>query len=154
MTVPSEYNVDDGFLGLGEFILLEVLNEIIEINDMKQYLVANKKIYKLKDHSRFQSLIKNKIDSIIYNPLIPSLEDIELNDNTFKNISGKASTILFDPIIRSGIVKFEVLNIMGILGIGIADDSVSYQRDQWPAQVIGWDKIVYYSSWKKGTPFQ
>lgn len=53
------------------------------------------------------------IGEVSYLPIIPSLEDAEAHDNFFihKSTSHKSSTILFDPVIKSGIVQFEILNI-------------------------------------------
>ncbi|KAA6377902.1 MAG: hypothetical protein EZS28_026571 [Streblomastix strix] len=78
-------------------------------------------------------------------PQIPSSkEDIEFKNGIFKqNSSTNPSTILFDPVIRNGITRFEIQNIQEISGIGIADESVHYGRGQVP-QDGGDSKIVFY----------
>ncbi|KAA6396268.1 MAG: hypothetical protein EZS28_008204 [Streblomastix strix] len=53
MTVPKEYNVIDGMIGLGPDILLEVLSEMTSIRDVQQFLGVDKKTFALKEHARF-----------------------------------------------------------------------------------------------------
>ncbi|KAA6364547.1 MAG: hypothetical protein EZS28_039926, partial [Streblomastix strix] len=53
------------------------------------------------------------------------------------------SSILFDPIVNTGIIRFEVLNIKDLKSVGIADESVQYARDDNP-EAKGWDKIIIY----------
>lgn len=48
MSIPIEYIVIGGFLGLGEFILLEVIFEIIYNEDVKNFIGICKMTYKLK----------------------------------------------------------------------------------------------------------
>ncbi|KAA6388432.1 MAG: hypothetical protein EZS28_016042, partial [Streblomastix strix] len=83
--------------------------------------------------------------SIDFTPQIPSSkEDIEFKNSIFKqNSSTIPSTILFDPVIRNGVTRFEIQNIQEISGIGIADESVHYGRGQVP-QDGGDSKIVFY----------
>ncbi|KAA6353572.1 MAG: hypothetical protein EZS28_050901, partial [Streblomastix strix] len=84
-------------------------------------------------------------DSIICAPLIPSLEDVELKSNIFThtNENHNFSTILFDPVIKKGIVRFEVLSISNLTKVGIADESVRYNRKEAP-DARGCDKVVEY----------
>ncbi|KAA6371453.1 MAG: hypothetical protein EZS28_033020 [Streblomastix strix] len=58
ISVPSEYNNIGGLLGLGTYILLEILNEETEIIDFLQFLCISKKTYNLKDQSRFRQIFE------------------------------------------------------------------------------------------------
>ncbi|KAA6401640.1 MAG: hypothetical protein EZS28_002833 [Streblomastix strix] len=82
---------------------------------------------------------------ISYTPQIPHTDDVETNENTFihSKENDNQVTILFDPVIRRGIIRMEVLNVKDLQGVGIADDSVHYGQDERPSSV-GWNKIVYY----------
>ncbi|KAA6376245.1 MAG: hypothetical protein EZS28_028229 [Streblomastix strix] len=84
-------------------------------------------------------------DSIICVPLIPSLEDVELKSNIFSHTkeNDNYTTILFDPVIKKGVARFEVLRISDLIKVGIADESVRYNRKEAP-NVRGCDKVVQY----------
>ncbi|KAA6397889.1 MAG: hypothetical protein EZS28_006584 [Streblomastix strix] len=71
------------------------------------------------------------------------LEDIKVDGDTFTSIGDGVSTILFDPVVKKGVVKFEVLNIKELECVGIADESVQLNRNEKPED-RGWDKIVMY----------
>lgn len=58
MTVPSEYNVIGGLLGLGEYIYLEILSEIRLISNAIQFLGVCKKTLQLKNHARFYKIME------------------------------------------------------------------------------------------------
>ncbi|KAA6398343.1 MAG: putative Serine/threonine-protein kinase Nek3 [Streblomastix strix] len=90
------------------------------------------------------------VGTIAYIHLVPYSEDVDIKDGTFSGSSDKNSVILFNPALKSGIVKFEVLNLKDATDIGIADESVQYSRNQYPKQA-GNGKIVYCSS--SGTLF-
>ncbi|KAA6393985.1 MAG: hypothetical protein EZS28_010485 [Streblomastix strix] len=129
MSVPSEYNVICGFLGLGQDILLEVIHQISELCDLQQFLIINTKTFKLKDHMHFQQIIKSIIN-IDYFHQVPCLDDVSVNGDIFTNISNvNVSSILFDPIIDKGIVMIEILNLKKIRAIGIADKSLNMEHD-------------------------
>ncbi|KAA6383288.1 MAG: hypothetical protein EZS28_021184 [Streblomastix strix] len=66
MDCVSEYNVVEGMLGLGEYILLEILSEMKLPQDVQQFLLVCRKIHKLQEHPRFQKIIQLiTIDPII-----------------------------------------------------------------------------------------
>ncbi|KAA6360460.1 MAG: hypothetical protein EZS28_044013, partial [Streblomastix strix] len=71
------------------------------------------------------------------------LQDVKVNGDTYTNKNGHHCTLLYNPVINKGIVKFEFLNVKDLEGVGIADESVRYGRDEGP-QERGKDKIVYY----------
>jgi hypothetical protein len=57
--VPAEYNVIGGFIELGEYIHLEILNEMDDLPDVQQLIGVNKKTFQLKYHPRFREVIEN-----------------------------------------------------------------------------------------------
>ncbi|KAA6385575.1 MAG: hypothetical protein EZS28_018898 [Streblomastix strix] len=80
-----------------------------------------------------------------YYPLVPSAEDVRIEGSTLTNTSGYSSTIQFDPVIKSGICRLELLNIKNLQGFGIADESAKFSRNQMPQQIAQGDsKVVYY----------
>ncbi|KAA6365072.1 MAG: hypothetical protein EZS28_039401 [Streblomastix strix] len=82
------------------------------------------------------------IGPIDHLPFLPHIDDVKVEEDKYTNISSNRSTILFNPTIRSGIVRIEFLNVFDLDGIGIADESVHYDRDQWPFDK-GKENIVY-----------
>ncbi|KAA6394240.1 MAG: hypothetical protein EZS28_010231 [Streblomastix strix] len=62
--------------------------------------------------------------------VIPYVDDIEVNGQTFTNTNGNFSTILFNPPISSGIVRMELINCKGLESFGIADKLVHYDRNE------------------------
>ncbi|KAA6382315.1 MAG: hypothetical protein EZS28_022156 [Streblomastix strix] len=59
MDHASEYNVEGGLLSLGEFIFLELISEMELPQDVHQFLILNKKTYKLILHPRFARIIQS-----------------------------------------------------------------------------------------------
>ncbi|KAA6354439.1 MAG: hypothetical protein EZS28_050034, partial [Streblomastix strix] len=53
MDHASEYNVEGGLLSLGEFIFLELLSEMELPQDVRQFLILNKKTFKPILHPRY-----------------------------------------------------------------------------------------------------
>lgn len=53
MTVPDEYNVIGGLIGLGEYILLETLLEMKFLPDAIRFIGVCQKTLQLKNHARF-----------------------------------------------------------------------------------------------------
>ncbi|KAA6394363.1 MAG: hypothetical protein EZS28_010109 [Streblomastix strix] len=148
MTLASQYNVDSGLLGLGELILMQIINEIQSIKDVVQVIGVCKKTFILKDHERFFKVMVYKTDPIQYQFIIPEVTAGKQQGNQFihshKDIDN--CSILFDPIVKEGIVRFEVIfeNNEGFRKyIGIADQSCSFAVDDRP-----WDSgskfFVYY----------
>ncbi|KAA6353684.1 MAG: hypothetical protein EZS28_050789, partial [Streblomastix strix] len=75
------------------------------------------------------------------------LQDVEVSGDTYTNKTGKACTLLYNPLINKGIVKIEVLNVQNLYTVGIADESVRYGRYEVP-EARGWGKIrTYYTQW-------
>ncbi|KAA6388182.1 MAG: putative Serine/threonine-protein kinase Nek3 [Streblomastix strix] len=72
---------------------------------------------------------------ITYIPLQSTcLEVVRIDGCTFKHTfwNKDPSAILFDPLITSGITIFEVLDVNDILCLGIADESLRFERGDHP----------------------
>ncbi|KAA6356117.1 MAG: hypothetical protein EZS28_048356, partial [Streblomastix strix] len=61
MDHACDYNVDGGLLSLGEFIFLELLSEMELPQDVRQFLILNKKTFKLILHPRYARIIQSII---------------------------------------------------------------------------------------------
>jgi hypothetical protein len=59
MDHASDYNVDGGLLCLGEFIFLEILSEMELPQDVQQFLILNKKTFKLILHPRYAKIMQS-----------------------------------------------------------------------------------------------
>ncbi|KAA6403259.1 MAG: hypothetical protein EZS28_001202 [Streblomastix strix] len=80
-------------------------------------------------------------DSIPYAAQIPKsllFKDVKVKEDTFTLNNDNRTTILFDPLISKGIIKFEVLNVSTV---GIADETVKYGRKEFPS-ARGYENIV------------
>ncbi|KAA6378971.1 MAG: hypothetical protein EZS28_025501, partial [Streblomastix strix] len=99
---------------------------------------------KSQSQSQFISFTENTIE---HKALVPTYRDIEQKGETFghRDENMNHSTILFDPTIKCGIIKFEVQNLKQLEGVGIADGSVRYGPNENPNKA-GWENIVCYSS--------
>ncbi|KAA6363875.1 MAG: hypothetical protein EZS28_040598 [Streblomastix strix] len=82
MDLANDYNVDGSLLGLGEFILLQILCEMEIPQDAQQFVILCRKTFKLLIHPRFARIIQ-------------SIKEF--------------CAITIDPIIREGIVKIQVM---------------------------------------------
>ncbi|KAA6354692.1 MAG: hypothetical protein EZS28_049781, partial [Streblomastix strix] len=80
---------------------------------------------------------------IPHNAQVPSDEDTKVDGETFTMNNDNSTTILFDPVIKKGVMRFGVLSIEDLKAVGIADESVKYGRDENPEDK-GWEKIVKY----------
>ncbi|KAA6382905.1 MAG: hypothetical protein EZS28_021566, partial [Streblomastix strix] len=81
---------------------------------------------------------------IHYTPKLPNPDCVKVKGHRFTAIEENASTILFDPVIKKGITRFEVLNVSYLLSAGIADESLSFVGDVYPSK-LDVSKIVDYS---------
>ncbi|KAA6378875.1 MAG: hypothetical protein EZS28_025599 [Streblomastix strix] len=88
--VPSKYNVISGLSGLGEYVLLEILSEMIFFSDIIQFLGVCKKTSQLKKHARFY-----KVFGTLNFP-------IQINNPNHSNI------ISLSQILENGIWQIEV----------------------------------------------
>ncbi|KAA6355137.1 MAG: hypothetical protein EZS28_049336, partial [Streblomastix strix] len=134
MTVPKEYNVAGGMKGLGQDILLEVLTEIEDVTKAQQFIGVCKMTCNLKDHDRFNKIMEilNSTNPGTLAPLKSTvLQDVGVQGDSYihAQINDNHSTILFDPAIKIGIVRIEILNVKELIAVGIADESLRYERN-------------------------
>ncbi|KAA6367036.1 MAG: hypothetical protein EZS28_037437 [Streblomastix strix] len=107
MAALNEYNVVGGLIGLGEFILLEIVSESIDLEDVQQIVFINKKTYKLKDHIRFHKSIDNKIN-IALSITVPEGDYTKKDDEfTFTSNTTDWLTFPIDCQITRGIYRCE-----------------------------------------------
>ncbi|KAA6360883.1 MAG: hypothetical protein EZS28_043590 [Streblomastix strix] len=146
MDRASDYNVDGGLLGLGEFIFLELLSEMELPQDAQQFLILNKKTIKLILHLRYSRIIQ----SIIQISPMFIIKDIsqgkQVGNNTIHSDQDDWCTIAIDPIIREGIARIEIIfyNIERSKSIGIADASCSFAAGKLPWNNANRETTVRY----------
>ncbi|KAA6384806.1 MAG: hypothetical protein EZS28_019664 [Streblomastix strix] len=149
----SEYNVDGSLLGLGEFILLEIMTEMIIPQQIQQFLVVCKKIYKLKEHPRFGSIIQSIIQ---IPPTFIIKKESQEKQQGMKFIHSNKNdwcTIVIDPIIKESIVRFEIIfesNGIQNQNYGIADASCSFAVGNGPQEEGNDEKTVRYWGYRDG----
>ncbi|KAA6393530.1 MAG: hypothetical protein EZS28_010943 [Streblomastix strix] len=135
MDCARDYNVDGSLLGLGEFILLEILCEMEIPQDAQQFLVLCRKTFKLLIHPRYAKIIQSIIE---IRPIFIIKEQKQGRSNQNKFIhSDKLDdcTIAIDPVMLEGIVRIEVLfenTDWWDKIIGIADASCSFAAGKEP----------------------
>ncbi|KAA6403641.1 MAG: hypothetical protein EZS28_000837 [Streblomastix strix] len=108
-----------------------------------QQVVAEIWLKKQASKSKFSAVDAQK-DSSPYTALIPSEEDTKVIGETFTSTSTNHSTILFDPVVEKGIVKFEIQNVQRVHCVGIADESMRYSPGEEPG-ARGWEKMAEYN---------
>ncbi|KAA6367137.1 MAG: hypothetical protein EZS28_037336 [Streblomastix strix] len=137
----SEYNVDEGLLGLGEFIFLEMLSEMKHPQDVRQILAICKKFHKLQEHPRF--LIQITPAFIIKEESQGRLQGMQfIHSDQYAE-----TTIAIDPIITEGISRVEIVfqDTRGYcFSLGIADASCSFDADNEPSDDGNDKNIVQY----------
>ncbi|KAA6361502.1 MAG: hypothetical protein EZS28_042971, partial [Streblomastix strix] len=103
---PRDYNVVGGLLGLGDYILLEILSDFKVVSDSIQFIGTCKKTLQLKNHPRFYQIIETLNYPIqIDNPNPSNIHFTDI-DEVQKEISTR-------------ITKFNSVTIMQILDDGI-----------------------------------
>ncbi|KAA6395144.1 MAG: hypothetical protein EZS28_009332 [Streblomastix strix] len=83
------------------------------------------------------------VGNVDYIPVVPHADDVNISGSVFTSKSDNHSVILFEPPIKSGIVKFEVQAMYQLFGLGIAQDPAKFQRNEGP-QVVGKDRMIFY----------
>ncbi|KAA6388616.1 MAG: hypothetical protein EZS28_015853, partial [Streblomastix strix] len=97
------------------------------------------------------SAIGPSASQIPHTPLGSCLEDIKVKGETFTLPKNKSSTIQFNPVVKKGIVRFEVRNINRLEGVGIADESIQFDgEDQFPTSLFDTLNVGYYYSGQIG----
>ncbi|KAA6387698.1 MAG: hypothetical protein EZS28_016774, partial [Streblomastix strix] len=127
MSVPSEYNVINGLLGLGEYILLEIFSELRLVSNAVQFLGVCKQTYQLMNHARFSKIIETLSYPInIINKDSHYIKFVDI-DGVQKQINKKKddySTISLTQVLENGIWTLETMFLnMGGRAIGIVRDS-------------------------------
>ncbi|KAA6382817.1 MAG: hypothetical protein EZS28_021655 [Streblomastix strix] len=103
---------------------------------------------------------------IDHEPIINYEPGIKVNYDSFTKGDSSKQVIQFDPLIRSGIVRFEVLNVKKLKGIGIANRDANFGRHEDAfvgtnaIQVVEWkpngslhhnkNAVFYDSRYKEG----
>ncbi|KAA6394364.1 MAG: hypothetical protein EZS28_010110 [Streblomastix strix] len=143
ISVPQEYNVIDGFIGLGSYIHLEMMNKMDDLPDVQQFIGVNKRIFQLKDHPRFNDVIENALidkKSEIENP-DPTGQDVKLEH--FNGLLRKAVVLIkedisisLNKVIKNGIHSISVIfdkcgYLSGYIGICKADYKIPYPCKPW-----------------------
>ncbi|KAA6372379.1 MAG: hypothetical protein EZS28_032094 [Streblomastix strix] len=109
MDHASDYNVEGGLLSLGEFIFLELLSEMELPQDVQQFLILNKKTFKLILHPRYTKIMQSIIQ-ISPGFIIKKAQQGRSDGNKFIHSDQEEScTLAINPIIREGIVRIEVM---------------------------------------------
>ncbi|KAA6364019.1 MAG: hypothetical protein EZS28_040454 [Streblomastix strix] len=147
MDHASECNVEGSLLGFGENIFLELLSEMELPQDVRQFLILNKKTYKLILHPRLAGIIKSILQ---IRPIFIIKEawqgSSDRNKFFHSDQQDRYCTIAIDPVITEGIVRFEVIfeNTVEWRIIGIADASCSFSAGKGPWQDGNQEKTVSY----------
>ncbi|KAA6324239.1 MAG: hypothetical protein EZS28_054214, partial [Streblomastix strix] len=119
MSELKEYNVEGGLIGLGEFILLEIASESIDLEDVQQIVCLNKKTFQLKDHIRFHKSIDNKIN-IPISITVPSGSYKKKEDEfVFTSTGDEYKTFPIDLQISRGIYRCEFKNNKNLCAFGV-----------------------------------
>ncbi|KAA6387284.1 MAG: hypothetical protein EZS28_017191 [Streblomastix strix] len=153
MDYASDYNVDGGLLSFGEFIFLELLSEMELPQDVRQFLILNKKTFKLILHPRYARIIQSIIQ---ITPIFIIKEAWQGRSDGNKFIHSDRNdwcSIAIDPIISEGIVRIEVMfEKSGGYGkidieIGFADASCSFTAHKGPQEDGNQEKSVSYNGY-------
>ncbi|KAA6384748.1 MAG: hypothetical protein EZS28_019727 [Streblomastix strix] len=147
----SEYNVGGGLLGLGPDILLEILSEITHLDDVRQFLILCKKIFKLQTHQRFLKMIQQTFQIAKQFIFKKGIEGRVDKNKFIHSKNDDWCTIAVNPIINEGIASIEIIfNNTGYMGrcIGIADASCSFAAGKGPWEAGNQEKTVRY--WDDG----
>ncbi|KAA6380441.1 MAG: hypothetical protein EZS28_024033 [Streblomastix strix] len=83
------------------------------------------------------------VGNVEYIPVVPHADDVNISGSVFTSKSDNHSVILFEPPIKSGIVKFEVQAMYQLFGLGIAQDPAQFKRNEGP-QVVGKERMIFY----------
>ncbi|KAA6378969.1 MAG: hypothetical protein EZS28_025504 [Streblomastix strix] len=113
MTVPKEYNVQGSLNGLGPDVLMDVLGETLYAKDAQKLVGVSKQTLKLKERPRFMNIS----ETFIHGLNVPNktkdgetvYEDGQSDGTSFihTNSNDNWCTVTIDPIVETGISKFE-----------------------------------------------
>ncbi|KAA6365641.1 MAG: hypothetical protein EZS28_038832, partial [Streblomastix strix] len=132
---------------LGENIFLELLSEMELPQDVRQFLILNKKTFKLKLHPRYARIIQSIIQ-ISPGFIIKEAWQGSSDGNKFiHSDQDQMCAIAIEPVISEGIVRIEVMfeNCGGWSRIiGFADASCSFAAGRAPWNDGNREKSVRY----------
>ncbi|KAA6387319.1 MAG: hypothetical protein EZS28_017155 [Streblomastix strix] len=80
-----------------------------------------------------------------HEPKVPFADDVQAKWDSFTNLKDKSSVIQFDPLIKSGIVRFEVLDGRNLSEVGIAKMDAHYKRNEDPYSGLNY---IFVAGWK------
>ncbi|KAA6373910.1 MAG: hypothetical protein EZS28_030562 [Streblomastix strix] len=108
--VPSEYNVINGLIGLGEYVLLEILSEIKLVPNAVEFIGVNKKTFQLIKHARFYKIIETLNYPIsIINSGPNQFELVDIDVDQIKIVMKLNGTILLSQVLENGIWSVEII---------------------------------------------
>ncbi|KAA6391321.1 MAG: hypothetical protein EZS28_013148, partial [Streblomastix strix] len=84
------------------------------------------------------------VGNVDYIPVIPYEDDVNVSGSVFTSKSGNHSVILFKPLIKSGIIKFDVQAMNQLIGLGIAYDPAKFERNQVPQAIAKTSGKIYF----------
>ncbi|KAA6376274.1 MAG: hypothetical protein EZS28_028199 [Streblomastix strix] len=134
MDHACEFNVKGGLLSLGENLFLELLSEMELPQDVLQFLILNKKTFKLKLHPRYARIIQSIIQISPGFIIKEAWQGRSDRNKFFHSDKDDLCTIAIEPIISEGIVRIEVVfeNSGVYRNIGFADASCSFAAGRVP----------------------
>ncbi|KAA6387282.1 MAG: hypothetical protein EZS28_017189 [Streblomastix strix] len=147
----NEYNVDGGLLSLGEFIFLELLSEMELPQDVRQFLILNKKTFKLILHPRYARIIESIIQITPIFIIKEAWQGRSDRNKFFHSDKNHLCTIALDPIISEGILRIEVMienTGRYSSSTGFADASCSFAAGKGPWQDENQEKSVSYNGYQ------
>ena len=118
--VPVTYDIENGFQGIGDDLLLEVVSEMDSLEDVQQFMTISQTTFNLREHPRFSaeavvpmlarqlfddsiddSTFNTRLKSFIANPTVINLENEQ--GQTLLHISlEKGNDYAVDLLIRHG----------------------------------------------------
>ncbi|KAA6366636.1 MAG: hypothetical protein EZS28_037837 [Streblomastix strix] len=133
MTVPSDYNVINGLIGLGPDILLDVLSDFRLIPDAVQFLCVCKKTNQLINHARFYKIIESlnyPIEIMNKDPDDIDFVDIDLVQKKIYKKKDGVNTISLTQVLDNGIWLIEAL-FQNTYGLGCGFPAIGIVRDSY-----------------------
>ncbi|KAA6389626.1 MAG: hypothetical protein EZS28_014847 [Streblomastix strix] len=64
---------------------------------------------------------------LTFSAITSSTEDVTIDGDTYTNIRDAVSTVIFEPVISSGIMRIEFSNIKDLSKVGLIEKSVHYR---------------------------
>ncbi|KAA6400333.1 MAG: hypothetical protein EZS28_004135 [Streblomastix strix] len=134
MDRANEYNVDGSLLGLGSDILLDIMSEMELPQDVRQFLALCQKIYKLKDHPRFEKIIQSIVQITPVFIIMEASQGCVEKNKFIHTGENECCTIAIEPAISEGIVRIDLIfeNTSYSCILGVADASYYFAAGRHP----------------------